>query len=95
MSECPAGTHSMFDFCPGDCGKPLTAREILMDLPVYGVHGEREAGEAIDAFAHELAEKIRAERLEKTSTLLPSYAEAWGDGRDHAANLIDPEVSDG
>jgi hypothetical protein len=21
--ECPPGVHSMFDFCPGDCGLPV------------------------------------------------------------------------
>ncbi|MFE8916860.1 hypothetical protein [Streptomyces globisporus] len=45
----------MFDFCPGDCNEPITARGILegYNLP-QGV-----IDEALMAHAHELAEEIR------------------------------------
>lgn len=82
MPECPPGTHSMFDFCPGDCNEPITAREMLEE------HGIPE--DVIDGIlcihAHELAEEIRTEA---------DTWEAWPEktvAMHVAANFIDPEV---
>lgn len=44
-------------------------------------------GPLLDAYAHELAEKIRADRGE-----IASWADGtWEIAMDHAADLIDPE----
>lgn len=49
----------MFDFCPGDCNEPITARDILEG---YGLP-DGVVDEALVAHAHELSVLIRA-RLE-------------------------------
>ena len=84
--ECPPGTHSMFDFCPGDCDKPVTAREILEG---YGLP-DGVVDEALMAHAHELAEQIRAPHPPKS---YHPYSDSFEGGADWAADLIDPEVS--
>lgn len=66
---------------------PVSAREDLRELLTYGVHGDREAEEAIATFAHELAEEIR--RLEPDWDGDEEPWEAWN----AAADLTDPEVS--
>lgn len=67
------------------------ARETLKELLVYGVHSEREAEEAINAFAHELAEQIR----EKATGRWGDFnADEYGTHQNvlDAADFIDPEV---
>lgn len=69
----------------------MSAREELLEalLPTYRAQyapGEEESANALlDAYAHELAEKIREERHNRYATGLDE--EYW------PADLIDPEVS--
>jgi len=53
-------------------------------------------GQLLDAYAHELAEKIRAELAEKQRAALPDVMERWGgdlhqDTITEVIDLIDPE----
>lgn len=90
MPECPPGTHSMFDFCPGDCNEPITAREILEG---YGLP-DGVIDEVLMAHARELSEEIRSQKLEAPEGFIPrqSWVDAWNEGREAMADLIDPEV---
>ncbi|EHM24237.1 hypothetical protein SPW_7331 [Streptomyces sp. W007] len=72
----------MFDFCPGDCNEPITAREILEG---YGLP-DGVADEALMAHAHELAEKIRKDADEWDGWPEKQMA-MW-----YAADLIDLDV---
>jgi hypothetical protein len=71
----------------------VSARERLEDAMIgdYGMY-ESHVMEMLDAYAHELAEKIR-------NTPSPRDPDDYGGlvdmGADWAANLIDPEVSSG
>lgn len=78
----------------------MSARdELLESLLPWGrrpADGEEEACNAlIDAFAHELAEKIRTRTLEAPEGFVhrQAWVDAWNEGRDDMADLIDPEVS--
>jgi hypothetical protein len=84
-AQCPPGVHSMFDFCPGGCDKPISAREVLES---YGVP-EGIIDEALMAHAHELAEEIREETatLKRDGVLEPGKFRPCRD----AADQIDPE----
>lgn len=53
------------------------------------------AEQMLDAYAHELAEKIRASTREGYGDPNPNTTYYEGDAAMGAANLIDPEVSDG
>lgn len=44
--ECPPGTHSMFDPCPGDCADPLPDDE---PLPPHGPGAARQVAEQLAA----------------------------------------------
>jgi hypothetical protein len=72
----------------------MSAREDLIDALWRG--GDESARNLVDAYAHELAEEVRAVRPEVLEgfTLAESYRLGWDDGRRDAADLIDPEVSD-
>ena len=68
----------------------MSARDEIMGLASRisaGLSSEwcGEMREHMDAYAHELAERIRNGNPDRTPD--------WSDGVDWAANLIDPEVS--
>lgn len=70
----------------------MGARERLWEL-YQTPEGALDFDEALDAYAHELAEKIRnADGPAATGLLVGGF---WWDerDRDHAADLIDPEVA--
>lgn len=72
----------------------MTARERLTEtLRNPGLVGldEEETAELIDAFAHELAEQIRAER--GSGTYEPGVY--FRSGMDYGADLIDPKATAG
>ncbi|MFD5069154.1 hypothetical protein ACFWNC_14665 [Streptomyces sp. NPDC058369] len=93
MTECPPGVHSIFDPCPGNCTENVSAREELYEV-LSGHRGERFATSLINEFAHEIAEEIRAQKLEAPEGFVyrESWIDAWNEGRDTSADLIDPEV---
>lgn len=69
----------------------MNAREELFGrICAHTGLSDLEANDLIDAYAHELAERIRA--LGVTPSGHPSYDEGRDAGRDLAADLIDPEV---
>lgn len=72
----------------------MSAREKLEDLMIgtYGMPDEKVLG-MLDAYAHELAEKIRSFTI--TPSGHPSYDDGKDAGLDLGADLIDPEVSSG
>ncbi|MGW6855820.1 hypothetical protein [Streptomyces xanthophaeus] len=71
------------------------ARDNLVELLLEGGYWPPEARPIVDAFAHALAEQIRSESYyEYVPDLGFSHQrDAWNDGRDVAADLIDPEVT--
>ncbi|MFE7624264.1 hypothetical protein [Streptomyces sp. NPDC057509] len=76
----------MFDFCPGDCTEPISAREILEG---YGLP-DGVVDEALMAHAHELAEQIR---MAFDDAFDASQEVMSGVDAMLAADLIDPEVT--
>lgn len=91
----------MFDFCPGDCNKPVDVEaELFEELwsMQYRISGDKPGAKAfarifLDRHAHELAEKIRTE----TDTLA-SFPSAGARGMAtygrSLADLIDPDVEE-
>ena len=69
----------------------MTAREDLI-RSVYSKLSQNQMEELVDAFAHELAEKIRNDEGPFGKGLV--VGPFWGEDRDreYAANLIDPGV---
>ncbi|MFB7479550.1 hypothetical protein ACFUEM_08630 [Streptomyces anulatus] len=64
----------------------MSARDTLLDLFLHGGDGSQpEFEQALDAFAHELAERVRADVAHI------SYGSATDYANRHA-DLIDPEV---
>ncbi|MFJ2650832.1 hypothetical protein ACIO1C_29455 [Streptomyces sp. NPDC087420] len=58
----------------------------------FGAPSAEAAEAALDAYAHELAEKIRwAKGPDSADQRFLIYANGWYDGRGEAADLIDPE----
>jgi len=51
-----------------------------------------EAHRMLDAYAHELAEKQRAQRAPAAVLAVMGYAAIWRQAVDSSADLIDPEV---
>ena len=66
----------------------MSARDEIVESLAFGLaEGVEEAKSMVDAYAHELAEKIR-------STELPDdYVDMFENGTLWSADLIDPEVS--
>lgn len=87
MPECPPGTHSMFDFCPGDCNEPLSAREMLADYDVP----EDVIDGVLCVHAHELAEQIRTE-VAPIAVFRSEEMRALAKYGRRLADIIDPEV---
>ena len=50
-------------------------------------------GDALDDFAHELAEKVRAEVGPREPEAEPEYSYGYNHGMHDAADLIDPKLS--
>lgn len=71
----------------------MTARDDLETglLQGWKYHNRERAQLLIDAFAHELAERVRAIRI--TPSGHPSYDDGKDAGLDLAADTIDPEVT--
>ncbi|KUN16535.1 hypothetical protein AQJ23_44895 [Streptomyces antibioticus] len=90
MPECPPGTHSLFDPCPGNCTEPVDEEaELFEELwsMEYRISGDKPrakefARDFLDRHAHVLAEKIRTAPFE--IHLLQRHQRA------RAAGLIDP-----
>lgn len=84
----------MFDFCPGDCMKPVSAREELI-RSVYSKLSQNQMEELVDDFAHELAEQIRnkcSDLYGSPNALRPGIWADEGYGLLDAADQIDPKV---
>lgn len=69
------------------CARELDAdvRQVLIGMRDSGEIGEQVMGEAVDAYAHQLAERIR------TTELPDDLIDMFDNGAQWAANLIDPE----
>lgn len=78
----------------------MNARDRILERLWWAVpsvndgQAKRLAERMLDDFAHELAEEIRASRLEAPEgfTFRHEWVDAWNAGRDDSADLIDPEV---
>lgn len=104
MTDCPPGTHSLFDFCPGDCNEPVMVREKLLDLlehtssdvldemfPDVELTLDDIASLLLGEHAHELADQIRAEVAPLAVFRSEDMHALVKYGR-RMADLIDPEV---
>lgn len=69
------------------------ARDKLFDQLLFSGLPAEERWQMIDAFAHELAEKIRADIIPELDEYGTREQQAEIDGRRGAADLIDPEKS--
>jgi hypothetical protein len=75
----------------------MSAREELI-RSVYALKNmsQNDMEKLVDAYAHDLAEEIRnSEMPGKVSGFYGAELNAYLEGSDDAASLIDPEVSDG
>jgi hypothetical protein len=81
----------------------MSARDELFEAMTDGgwrlAPGEAESVNRLhDAYAHELAEKIREDTRAALTRVTAMHGADWGRtwamGRERAADLIDPEVSD-
>ncbi|MYW28326.1 hypothetical protein [Streptomyces sp. SID2119] len=73
----------------------MSARNTLLDLFLHGGDGSQpEFEQALDDYAHELAEKIRTQKLRAPEGFVhrQTWVDAWSEGRDDMADLIDPEA---
>lgn len=74
---------------------PPPARQLTVahQLPGECAYCDERHAAVVAAVGHELAERQRAERLEAPEgfTFKPSYRQAWEDGRNYAADSIDPK----
>jgi hypothetical protein len=72
----------------------MSAREKLL-RSVYSKLSQNQMEELVDAYAHELAEKIRADIIPELDEYGTREQQADIDGRRGAADLIDPKKEKG